>query len=255
MSRSSHFLATIAAAGMLLAMATPAAADGPSAMPRSIVEGMLDRMADLTEPRPAQPRSEAQQAAEDRRQDFVDRAELAAEIGRVTADLLAARAEINARIDALDNADRSAQQEWDAARYDGPRVPLSCWEGGCYECYSRAIADIDRSRELLIRLRNHGSATVALYKAGDKLASAIQGASAAAGVSVYAQRAGFLDQPFAEFSRTYAAKADGMLRVLETRLQALGQCELQHYNVPDWYNRFGFMYMTYMRDKYSKLPD
>lgn len=230
-------------------------ADGPSAMPRDLVEGMLDRMADLTEPRPTQPRSEAQQAAEDRRQDFVDRAELAAEVGRVAADLLAARAEINARIDALDNADRSAQQEWEASRYDGPRVPVSCWGGGCYACYSRAVADIDRSRELLIRLRNHGQATVALYRAGDKLASAVQGASAAAAVSVYAQRAGFIDEPFANFSRTYVAKADAMLRALEDKLKALGQCELEHYNVPDWYNRFGFMYMTFMRDKYSRLPD
>jgi hypothetical protein len=253
MSRSSHFLATIAAAGILLAMATPAAADGPSAMPRNVVEGMLDEMANLTEPR--RQRSEAEQQAEDRRQDFVDRAELAFEVGKIAAELLSVRAEIHARIDALDNADRSAQREWEEARYDGPRVPLSCRQERCQECYARAIADIDRSRELLIRLRNHGSATVALYRAGEKLASAVQGASNAAAVSVYAQRGYFIDQPFATFSSTYSRKAQQMLAVLEERLQALGECERQHYNVPDWYNRFGFMYMTYMRDKYSKLPD
>lgn len=231
-----------------------AQATGPTPAPRAFIEGMLDRMADLTEDSPTQPRSEAQQAAEDRRRDFVDRAELALEIGRLAAEVMTAMNEVNARIDALANADRSAQREWEESR-DGPRMPVSCRNERCQECYRRAVADIDRSRELLIRLRSHGLATVALYRAGDQLAGAVQGAGTASAVVVFASRQRLLDEPFEKFSRTYRAKASGMLSVLEQRLQALGQCEQEHYNVPDWYNRFGFMYMAFMRDKYSRLPD
>ena len=227
---------------------------GPLELPRSAIEGALDRLSDLTEPRTQ--RTEQQQEAEDRRQDFVDRAELAAEVGRLAADLLAARAEINARIDALDASDRAAQREWESHVGDGPSIPVSCAPGGggCYACYFRAVEDIDSSRRLLIQLYSRGLATVAVYRAGERLAGAVQGGSAAAGMAVSASRGYYMDQPMARFTQAYERKADDMLDALEAKLRALGACEAQYYNVPDWYTRFGFMYMTFMRNKYEHLP-
>jgi seryl-tRNA synthetase len=227
---------------------------GPLALPRNAIEGALDRLADLTEPR--NQRNEQQQQAEDRRQDLVDRAELAAEVGRLAADLLAARAEINARIDALDASDRAAQREWESHMGDGPSIPVSCapGRGGCYACYSGAVEDIDRSRRLLIQLHTRGLSTVAVYRAGERLAGVVQGASAAAGMAVSASRGYYMDQPMARFTQSYERKADEMLDALEVKLRALGACEAQYYNVQDWYNRFGFMYMSFMRSKYEHVP-
>lgn len=239
---------------LLLSGALGAQGGGPFEVPRGVIEGTLDRLANLTEPRTQ--RSDEQQQAEDRRQDFIDRAELMAEVGRLAADLLSARAEINARIDALDASDRAAQREWESHRGDGPSIPVSCMreQSDCYGCYARAIMDIDRSRQLLIQLQNRGLATAAVYRAGQQMASAVAGSSAAGGVHIQTTRGHFLDQPMARFTQAYERKAADMLGALEGRLRALGACEAQYYNVPDWYNRFGFMYMSFMRNKYEHMP-
>jgi hypothetical protein len=41
---------------------------------------------------------------------------------------------------------------------------------------------------------------------------------------------------------------------MQTSLQALGKCEEEFFKERDWYNRFGYIYYSFMADRY-KSPD
>jgi hypothetical protein len=43
-----------------------------------------------------------------------------------------------------------------------------------------------------------------------------------------------------------------MLPNLRGALDALGKCEEKYFNEPDWYDRYGFMYYTFMADRYKR---
>ena len=179
---------------------------------------------------------------------------LASEVAARCQELWDAYNSMNARIDALAESDRQASREWEDHMNDGPTVPTSCREGPCGECYGQVVERIDRLRYLLITARNRASATVDLWQAGDNLAQVVSGVHAAAGIYVHETRGEMLDQPIARLREVYENKAGQMLANLERALRDLGTCEAKFFGVTDWYERFGYMYMTYMRDKYEKAP-
>ena len=53
---------------------------------------------------------------------------------------------------------------------------------------------------------------------------------------------------------TYKEKYEEWLAGLEVSLRALGKCEEENFGERDWYGRFGFIYYTFMADRY-KNPD
>ena len=226
-----------------------ARADGvpPSPFDTSAVEEDMANRAERTE----QERQDDNEA----RGEAVEYANLASQMAAQYQQLWDAYNSMNARIDALAESDRAADREWDAHINDGPTVPRSCASGPCAECYEPVVERIDRLRYLLIMARNRASATVDLFKAGDQLANAVSGAQSAAGIYVHETRGEMLDQPIARLRSVYEEKAGQMLANLERALRDLGGCEARHFGVTDWYERFGYMYMTYMRDKYEKAPE
>lgn len=226
-----------------------AQADGtpPTPLDTSAVEENAANRAERTE----QDRQQDNQS----RDEALDYANLASDMAARYQELWDAYNTMNARVDALAESDRSADREWDSHANDGPTVPTSCASGPCAECYEPVILRIDRLRYLLIMARNRASATTALWRAGDQLANAVSGAHSAVGIYVHETRGEMLDAPIARLRTVYEEKAGQMLANLERALRDLGTCEARHFGMTDWYERFGYMYMTYMRDKYEKAPE
>jgi hypothetical protein len=241
--------APLALAAVLTVLSPQSQADGvpPSPVDVSSVEENSANRAERAE--------QDRQAANDAVDGAVERANLAAQMANQVQQLWDAYDNMNSRIDALADSDRNADSEWDRHANDGPTVPTSCSTGPCAECYEPVILRIDRIRYLLIMARNRATATIDLWKAGDNLANAVSGAHSAAGIYVHETRGEMLDQPIARLRTVYEEKAGQMLANLERALRDLGTCEARHFGVRDWYERFGYMYMTYMRDKYEKAPE
>jgi hypothetical protein len=65
------------------------------------------------------------------------------------------------------------------------------------------------------------------------------------------QRTG-INQEFEIFKIKYFdPKYRGMMSGLKDALMKWDRCEAQ-FGEPDWYARFGFLYMTFMEDKYKR---
>jgi len=55
-----------------------------------------------------------------------------------------------------------------------------------------------------------------------------------------------------KLGRTYDRKYQQMIGNLEKSLKELAVCEERYFDTPDWYNRFGFIYYSFMADRYRR---
>jgi hypothetical protein len=133
-----------------------------------------------------------------------------------------------------------------------PDVPSSC-EGneGCGDCYRQALADLNRIRTLLERLR-------AIYantkNFADKAMAFGDSASGIHGVSglAWQQEKRRIEREVATLQQSYDAKYRELLPGVERALRRIGECEARHFNNPDWYDRYGFIYYTFLSDRYKR---
>lgn len=150
----------------------------------------------------------------------------------------------------LDESDEGMEPE--GAPDGQPDVPASC-EGNpaCGECYGTAMDGLDDTRYRLERLRAIYASTVSDAKA--KVAFA-DGASNIHGVSALAwqkYRVGIMDS-LKRLDRAYDEKYAELMKTLLADLQGISGCEERIMRVPDWYDRFGFIYYTFMKDRYKR---
>ncbi len=45
------------------------------------------------------------------------------------------------------------------------------------------------------------------------------------------------------------------LREIDRSMRQLGQCEAEHFGERDWYQRYGWLYVNFMRAKYATAPE
>lgn len=135
-----------------------------------------------------------------------------------------------------------------------PGVPSAC-EGNpaCGQCYERAIDDLDNTRLRLEKLRAIYRAT---YRYGKNMMSYADGVSAIHGVAALAWQSRKVDviKSLKNLDRAYDAKYEELIRQLHTDLQGYSRCESEVMHVPDWFDRFGFVYYQFMKDHYRR-PD
>lgn len=133
-----------------------------------------------------------------------------------------------------------------------PDVPSSC-EGNpeCRECYGSALDRLDATRYRLERLRAIYASTVKDAKA--KVAFA-DGVSTVHGVSALAWQKYKIGvtQSLSGLDRAYDAKYAELMGTLLEDLRGVSVCEDTIMHVPDWYDRFGFIYYTFMKDRYKR---
>jgi hypothetical protein len=60
-----------------------------------------------------------------------------------------------------------------------------------------------------------------------------------------------INRAFAEFETSYTSQHQKGIRRLEELLREIGACEREHLGGDGWYNTFGFLYVEFMRERYS----
>lgn len=120
----------------------------------------------------------------------------------------------------------------------------------CSECYTRAVGELNFIRRQLGRLSciyaNTKNFTTSALAFGDNMS----GIHAVTGAAWQSERGGIVAE-FNNFKQTYDRKYTDMMGALQRALVAIGGCEAK-FGLPDWYQRFGFVYFEFMKDKYKR---
>ncbi len=133
-----------------------------------------------------------------------------------------------------------------------PQVPLQCAKSKeCGACFENAQGKLNAVRVRFEKLRVvYGSTKAWIAKAlsfGDTAA----GAFGIGGLAWQTERRK-VEASVANLDAAYDAKYAELMQTLEDAMKAIEACEAQHFNEPDWYNRFGFMYYSFMADRYRR---
>ncbi len=120
----------------------------------------------------------------------------------------------------------------------------------CGECYTRAVGELNFIRRQLGRLSciyaNTKNFTTSALAFGDNMS----GIHAVTGAAWQSERGGIVAE-FNQFKQTYDRKYTDMMGALQRALMGIGTCEAK-FGLPDWYQRFGFVYFEFMKDKYKR---
>jgi hypothetical protein len=120
----------------------------------------------------------------------------------------------------------------------------------CSECYTRAVGELNFIRRQLGRLSciyaNTKNFTTSALAFGDNMS----GIHAVTGAAWQSERGGIIEE-FNHFKQTYDRKYTDMMGALQRALVSIGTCEAK-FGLPDWYQRFGFVYFEFMKDKYKR---
>ncbi|MBA3454275.1 MAG: hypothetical protein H0T42_14375 [Deltaproteobacteria bacterium] len=133
----------------------------------------------------------------------------------------------------------------------GPSVPSSCADNGaCNECFTRAYGEVNFVRNTLERLRTISKRTIAFIQRAEGFGDSVSGVHGVSGLAWQYSKAG-IEQERANFNRSTREKYNALIQSMQRNLQAVSECERQHFNNPDWYNRYGFMYFNFVKEAYQ----
>lgn len=152
----------------------------------------------------------------------------------------------------------SAEAECGAAYNDAsaPTVPSSCAEdSACEACYSEAVRRIDFNRFYIERARCITAANVKMANSAMAFGDSASGVHGVAGLSWQLQGKPQIEEATDKLKATYVRKAGEYLSGLESSLKQLGQCEAEHFGERDWYQRYGWIYLNFMKSKYESAPE
>ena len=140
----------------------------------------------------------------------------------------------------------------DFAASGGSMMPSACaGNQACSECYDRAVGELNFIRRQLGRLSCIYSNTKNFNESAIAFGDNMSGIHAVTGAAWQSARGEVVAQ-FNHFKQTYDNKYTDMIGALQRALQSIGTCEAQ-YGLPDWYQRFGFIYFEFMKDKYKRV--
>jgi hypothetical protein len=135
-----------------------------------------------------------------------------------------------------------------------PTIPVHCEvEGGpaCQQCYSDAYGKLNFVRHYLEVLRGIYGATRNYTNNAIAFGDSMSGLHGGFGIAWPPQRK-VIQDAFKDMGDTYDEKYEGYMRELLEGLQEVAECEKQYFGEDDWYSRYGFIYYTYMQDRYRR---
>lgn len=130
-------------------------------------------------------------------------------------------------------------------------MPSSCGEqAGCQDCYQGSISRMTVVRRSLARLSCIRMNTKKFTDAAVAFGDNVSGIHAVTGLAWQAERRGIMET-MENFNKSYDRKYTELIQSLQTALQGISNCEAQ-FGMPDWYQRFGFIYYEMMKEKYKR---
>jgi hypothetical protein len=139
-----------------------------------------------------------------------------------------------------------------------PSVPISCGANRpdadiseCHACYQKAHHKLNDLRRHFERLRQLYVETDDFVKAQFAFGDSVAG-SAGVGALEWVHQRGKISQSFKDFRGAYTRKHRELLGRLEEVLREIAECERQFFGDEDWYNRYGFMFLTFMSMHYAR---
>jgi hypothetical protein len=138
----------------------------------------------------------------------------------------------------------------------GPTVPSQCAESeDCMRCYGDAVRAIDFNRFYIERARCITAANVRMANSAMAFGDSSSGVHGVMGLSWSLGGKPQIEQAVADLKRTYTRKANDYLFEIDRSMKKLGQCEAEHFGERDWYQRYGWLYVNFMRSKYGTAPE
>ena len=133
-----------------------------------------------------------------------------------------------------------------------PEVPLNCQKSGkCSGCFTEAYEALKQARISFERLRAVWATSKTIHDRGLALGDSAGSIHGIVGMQWQAERVK-IEAAWKNVEKSYDAKHEELSLKLKTALQKIGECEREHYGVDDWYNRYGFIYYTFMSDRYRR---
>ncbi len=130
-------------------------------------------------------------------------------------------------------------------------MPTHCPQGSdCFTCYQSAENELTFVRRTLARLWCIYSNTKNFNERAIAFGDNTSGVHAINGLAWQYAKADIVSA-YDSFKQTYDAKYMGLMGTLDKALHDISNCEAQ-YGEPDWYQRFGFIYFEFMKDKYKR---
>jgi len=132
-----------------------------------------------------------------------------------------------------------------------PQIPTSCTGAQCGHCFEDAYAQLTAVRVRFEKLRVVYGSTKAWIARALSFGDNASGISGFAGLAWQTERRK-IEASVANLDRSYDNKYNELMGTLETSLKAIEACEAKHFNNPDWYNRFGYMFHSFIADRYRR---
>jgi hypothetical protein len=134
-----------------------------------------------------------------------------------------------------------------------PSLPAHCASEGGEDCvcYQKAYDQLNFVRFYLERLRAIYGATKNYSDNAIAFGDSMAGLNGGFGLAWPPERKGIQDA-VAHLGVTYDEKYQDYMRGLREALESIATCEKEHHDVDDWYNRFGFIYYSFIQDRYKR---
>jgi len=133
-----------------------------------------------------------------------------------------------------------------------PRMPSFCETEECGTCFVNARADFNTNRYSFERLKVIYNCTKTFTDAAISFGDNVSGVHGVSGLAWQSERRK-IEKSIKSLQETYDKKYRELLESQKRALMKLNDCEAQH-GIPDWYDRFGYMYHEFSAMHY-KRPD
>lgn len=143
----------------------------------------------------------------------------------------------------------------DASPPGSPEIPSACAESEeCNACYEQAVKDINFYRFSFDKGYRIAHSNLEYAKAAIAFGDTASAAMDVGGLAWSLEARPGINKAMDKLRGTYDAKYKEWLSGMEESLKDLGKCEEEHFGERDWYGRFGYIYYSFIADRY-KSPD